>query len=236
MKRPQRRQPVVISSDHRFIEAIPVGDYIGEQYLDFSSSAITVLSEVIVQQLSNSITGQTYTQDYPHRHEITGSRFVTSPKVDNLVQGPVEIVPGTWKLGYAVDDRDQDRGTYPAYIYEIAQSAVTDHRLAIDYFRTWTLRNGTKQYWYTGTAYFAAQNDSSNFRLFSLTKNEGFGTILLNTDPENPSPEDVVSTEFYVVPRKLKPGEQVQNLITTTNGWVSGATYFDAIRKSPLLA
>lgn len=235
MDRPRSQRPAILSPDHKFIQAIPEKDYIGEYYLDLWPAALTLLSEVVIQQLANNVVGQAYTQDYPHRHEITDRQFIHEPKVDNLVQGPVEIVPGTWKLGYVVDDRDQDRGTYPAYVYEIAQSAVTDHRLVIDYFRTLTRRNGTKVYQYEGTAYFAAADNSSNFRLFSSTKSIGFGNTVHNADPENPSPEDVVSSDFYVVPRKLKPGEQAQNLITTSNSWVTGPDYFSAIRKSPLI-
>lgn len=235
MARPVNQRPAILSSDRKFIQAIPEGDYISGQYLDLWSPALTIMTEVLVQQLGNNVIGRTYTEDYPYRHQITTHKFINHPKVDNLVQSPVEIVPGTWKLSYVVDEADQDSGVYPAYVYEIAQSAVTNHRLAIDYFRTVTQRNGTVTYRYEGTAYFAAASDTRNFRLFSQTKEVGFGAVVSNADPENPSPEDIVSSALYVVPRKLKAGEQVQNLITTTDNWVKGTDYHAAIRKSPLL-
>ena len=229
------RRPMVITNDTTKIEAIPEDDYIHANYLGEYTHSHSIMAEILVSTLSDKISGAAYSQDYPHRDQITDRRIFGSRRVDNLVSAPVEVVGGAWKLGYVHDNAHEDSGIHVAYVYEIPQSAVTNNQLAIDYFRTENLRNGSVKYFYEGTGYYTAPG-SSPFRLFVSTKSNGYGVLIPHADPVTPRPEDTVTSAFYVVPRKLKPGEQPRNVITTTDGYVTGEDYFKAISKSPLFA
>lgn len=228
------RRPMVITNDHSKIEAIPYGDYIQETYLDGYLRGHSIMAEILIEKFGSDIPGVRLTQDYPHRGQIT-KKDVYGRRVDNLVQGPVEIAQGSWKLGYAQDTESPDLGTYVAYVYEIPQSAVTNNQLAIDYFRTRTQRDGVIEYIYEGTGYFTAPG-SSPFRLYSAYKDHAHGNVRNYPDPANPRPADTTSIAVYFVPRKLKSGEQPQKVITTSAGHVTGDSYFAAIDKSPLSA
>lgn len=230
------RKPIVVSMDNKRIELIPYEDYISALHSPLNHPSITVISEVLVKMHGTSIGGLTYTQDYPERGQITGRQFISGRRVDNLVQGPVEIAAGSWQLGYVHDNHFKDYGTYPAYVYVIPQSSINNNQLAIDYFRTGRLRNGTMEYMYEGTCYFKAPTPTEPLRLYSSTQNSGFGVETTTNYPSthNPSPSDVVATKSYIVPRRLKPGEQPQNIITTNSTYVTGDDYISAIRTSGL--
>lgn len=229
--------PAVYDSKKKTIRVAENREVLYGPFVESRIFGLNIITEMLNELRAGSLSGFQYTKDYPERNSITHNDATLagpsphSDRVDNLVQGPVEILNGEWYLGSFTDTEFPGNGVYPIYIFEIPKPAENDGVIANDYFRTKELRNGTKQYHYEGTVY--RTSDSSKIILASQTRYVGTGGMATYPDPVNPSPTDVVKAGFWFIPRKLIAGEVPKKVIKTASSRVlSGPGYLEATKNS----
>ena len=192
------RTPMVVDTVKRVVRPYDfTEDFIYADEMHFVQPSLAAMNHAIAT-LVNTLPALSDSQyeDYPNRSDTDNSNapFV-APTVDALNRYPanVEVLNGKWHFAVVEDTIVPQQGYWTLYQLVIENTENLPH-IAVDKFRTQTLRDYTTKYWYDGTRYYAPVDGV--FRIIAINPNHGAKNYHAN--PELPTdqqkPTDVRNT------------------------------------------